>query len=68
MLEPKPWNPESGITLYEDRKLWIDYARELKEHNEGMEKMIDHLMETSTEARSLIGAYALKVLSTQPKG
>lgn len=33
MPEPKPWNPESGHTLYEDRKLWIDYARELKEQN-----------------------------------
>lgn len=26
MPQPKPWNPEE-ITMYEDRKLWIDHAQ-----------------------------------------
>ncbi len=30
MPKPERWNPDSGHTLYEDRKLWIDYARELE--------------------------------------
>ena len=33
MPKPNPWRPDSGITLFEDRKLWIDYARELEARN-----------------------------------
>ena len=30
MPKPELWDPASGASLFNDRKLWIDYARELE--------------------------------------
>ena len=44
----------------------IARVAELTEHNEGMEKLIDHLIETCPEAKPIILAWVVDHLKPKP--
>lgn len=47
-------------------KQLLDYITELSEHRDGMERLVDHLIETCPEAHPVIVAFAAEAIT--PKG